>query len=187
MFRSRSILSMLFTIAAVATLHAAGGHHTGNALWITVREADGDVTTIAITEEIARAVMEADKDHDCIHQGKDGLVTREMIGAVLDGREESVDVHADDGGSATVFMKELTLPGNGGTGSLVMESWKEGKRVMHLALPVMELNIGDDGASEGSAEFSLDLRNLAPFLATSGGGVYIDNRRDGTEFWLYVD
>jgi hypothetical protein len=160
------------------------------ALWIEVKEKGDHKTTIAVTELIARQIIESDETN--VHfakKGKQGLITREMLRSVLDGREESVEVRDEDGSEAKLFMADLKVPGNkGGMGKLVLETYKLGSRTFRIALPEIEMEASDEeNGGTGSIEASIGWKGLLPFLAKEGGAIYIRTDKDETEVWLYVE
>ena len=160
------------------------------ALWIEVKDKGDQKTTIAMTEPIARQLLESDETK--VHfakKGKKDLVTREMLKSVLDGREESVEAREEDGSEAKLYMADLKVPGhNGGKGKLVLETYKSGSRTFRIALPEIELEASDeeDGGT-GRIETSIGWKALLPFLAKEGGAIYINTDKDDTEVWLYVE
>jgi len=95
----------------------------GKALWIEIREKGDRVTTIAMTEAIARQLLVSNqKKVSFSDEGKKDLITKDMLRAVLDGREESVEARDENGSDARLYMKELSLPGNGsGKEKVVLE------------------------------------------------------------------
>jgi hypothetical protein len=94
------------------------------ALWIEVKENGERTTTIALTEGIARQLLDTKEINVSFSEkGKSELVTREMLQAVLDGRERSMIARDGHGSEATVSLRSLRIPG-GKTGSnrLVLEN-----------------------------------------------------------------
>jgi hypothetical protein len=116
------------------------------ALWIEVKERGGHRTTIAMTEPIARLLLESDETKVCpVKKGRQDLITREMLRSVLDGREESVEARDEDGSEAKLYMDDLKVPGTrGGNGKLVLETYKSGSRTFRLALPEIEIEASDE-------------------------------------------
>ena len=159
-------------------------------LWIEVKEKGDHKTTIAVTEPIARQLLESDETK--VHLAKKGnkdLITREMLRLVLDGQEESVEARNEDGSEVKLFMADLKVPGHkGAKGKLVLETYKSGSRTFRIALPEIELEASDeeDGGT-GRIETSIGWKALLPFLAKEGGAIYIDTYEDETEVWLYVE
>jgi hypothetical protein len=160
------------------------------ALWIEVKEKGEHKTTIAMTEAIARQLLEADETK--VHFSKDGkkdLITREMLRSVLDGREESVVAKDEDGSEAKLYMADLNVPGHkGAKGKLVLETYKSGSRTFRIALPEIEIEASDeeDGGTD-SVEMSIGWKGLLPFLAKEGGAIYINSDKDENEVWVYVE
>lgn len=160
------------------------------ALWIDVKEKGEHKTTIAITEFVARQLL--DSDEPGVHlakKGKKDRITREMLRSVLDGEEESVEARDEDGSEVRLYMADLDVPGhNTGKGKLVFETYKSGSRMFRIALPEIELEASDeDIGGVGSIEMSIGWKGLLPFLAKEGGAIYIGSGEDETEVWLYVE
>lgn len=158
------------------------------ALWIEVKEKGDHKTTIAMTEPIARQLLESDETK--VHLAKKGnkdLITREMLRLVLDGQEESVEARDEDGSEVKLFMADLKVPGHKGEkGKLVLETYKSGSRTFRIALPEIEIEASDEENGE-SIDMSIGWKGLLPFLAKEGGAIYIDTYKDETEVWLYVE
>lgn len=160
------------------------------ALWIEVKEKGEHKTTIAMTELIARQIIESDETK--VHlakKGRDELLTREMLRSVLDGEEESVEVRDESGSEVKLYMADLKVPGNkGGKGKLVLETYKSGTRTFRIALPEIEIEASDeeDGGT-ANIETSIGWKGLLPFLAKDGGAIYINTDKDETEVWVYVE
>jgi hypothetical protein len=160
------------------------------ALWIEVKKHGDNETTIAITEAIARELIESDERG--VHLAKKGekdVITREMLKAVLDGKEESVEAQDKDGSEVTLHMADLKVPGRDGKQEkLIFEVYKSGSQTLRIALPEVEIeasNEEEDGV--GNIETSIGWKGLLPFLAKEGGAVYINSVKDDTEIWLYVE
>jgi hypothetical protein len=160
------------------------------ALWIEVKEKGDHRTTIAMTEHIARQLLESDETKVCLaKKGRQDLITREMLRSVLDGREESVEARDEDGSEAKLYMADLKVPGSrGGKGKLVLETYKSGSRTFRMALPEIEIEASDeeDGGT-ANIETSIGWKGLLPFLSKEGGAIYINTDKDETEVWLYVE
>jgi len=160
------------------------------ALWIEVKDKGDHKTTIAMTEFIARQLLESDENK--VHlakKGKKDLITREMLRSVLDGREESVGAQDEDGSEVNLFMADLKVPGQKGEkGKLVLETYKSGSRTFRIALPEIEIEASDEQTGgTGSIETSIGWKGLLPFLAKEGGAIYVNTDKDETEVWLYVE
>jgi hypothetical protein len=160
------------------------------ALWIEVKDKADHRTTIAMTEPIARQLLESDETK--VHfakKGKKDLITRDMLKSVLDGREESVEARDEDGSEAKLYMADLKVPGHrGGNGKLVFETYKSGSRTFRIALPEIELEASDEeNGGTGRIETSIGWKALLPFLAKEGGAIYLNTEKDDTEVWLYVE
>src|SRR5512143_2227781 len=68
------------------------------ALWIEVKEKGDHRATIAMTEPIARQLLDSDEPSvDLTNRGRKDIITREMLRSVLDGREESVEAQDENG------------------------------------------------------------------------------------------
>jgi hypothetical protein len=160
---------------------------TEKALWIEVKE-NGERKTIAVTEGIARKLLESTNMNVSFTEKEDDeLITREMLRAVLDGREPSITRHGDDGKMVTLSMKPVSLPGkNSGNDRLVLETYKSCEQTFRIALPELEISLGDD-ESEISVHANFDWKSWLPFLAKAGGGVYFKDHGEQTEVWLYVE
>ncbi len=160
------------------------------ALWIEVKDKGERKTTIAMTESIARQLLESDetKVRFAKEEGKE-LITRKMLGSVLDGRKESVEARDEDGSEAKLYMADLKVPGHrGGNGKLVLETYKSGSRTFRIAIPEIELEASDEeNGGIGNIETSIGWKALLPFLAKEGGAIYINSDKDDTEVWLYVE
>ena len=180
------LAGLLFICSSVLT----GCPTRERALWIEVKDKGDHKTSIAITEPIARLLLESDEKK--VHLTKEGEkdpFTREMLRSVLDGREESVEAQDGDGSQVKLYMADLKVPGRkDGKGRLVLETYKSGSRTFRITLPEIEIEASDeeDGGSE-SLELSIGWRALLPFLAKEGGAIYIDTDKDDTEVWLYVE
>jgi hypothetical protein len=147
-------------------------------------------TTIAVTEAVARQLLESDgKDTPFVKNGKNELITREMLRSVLDGREESVVARDEDGSEAKLYMADLSVPEHGErTAKLVLETYKSGSRTFRLALPEIEMEAtAAENGGTGIIDMRLGWKGLLPFLAKEGGAIYINSVTDDTEVWLYVD
>jgi gamma-glutamylcyclotransferase (GGCT)/AIG2-like uncharacterized protein YtfP len=160
---------------------------TEKALWIEARD-NSEQTTIAVTEGIARELLETTKMNVSFSKkGKRDLVTREMLQAVLDGRQQQISAHDDHGSEVTVSLKPLSVPGKkNGKNRLVLETYKAGKQTFRIALPELELSMGDE-KREASVNVDLNWKAWLPFLAKAGGAVLIKDHDDDTEVWLYVE
>ena len=160
------------------------------ALWIEVKKHGGLETTIAITEPVARELLDSDERE--VHLAKKGekdLITREMLKAVLDGKEESVEAQDEDGSEVTLHMADLKVPAHEGKHEkLVLETYKSGSRTLRIALPEIDIEASNDEQDGvGSIETSIGWKGLLPFLAKTGGAVYIKSDKDDSEIWLYVE
>ena len=135
-------ISSLF-IGLTMTIVSSGGllafqHHSERALWIETKEEGRLKTTLAITENIARMVVESkDKRINFSKKGKDNLITKKMVRKVLDGDEKSITVKDPDHDQVvTIYMRDLDVPGKEGRNNrLVLETYKDGKKSFSIALP----------------------------------------------------
>lgn len=188
--RSRLLPSAAIGVLFIVSgLLSAAKAFSERALWIEFQEEGKHTTTIAITEGIARELLDS-KDHGFHFSNRDKkeLLTREMLLAVLDGDKDVVEVHdSDNGTSARAYMRNLKSPGTGsGKDRLILETYKSGNRNFRIALP--DIEVEKEGIEDGElVKTSFGWKGLLPFLAKSGGAVYIDNREDDTEVWIYVD
>jgi hypothetical protein len=179
-----------FLIIATSILLGAAASSAGNsrsALWIEVKSDDQGMTRIAVTREIAVAMVEADKDGS-LHfhnHGHSDLITKQMIRDVLDGTRDIARAEDPDNGSeVTLYLKDLDLPRHaGGKGSIVMETYKNGERTFRLRLGDVEIETGD----KGDNDIAFNWKRLLPFLSKTGGAVYINNEREDSEVWVFVD
>jgi hypothetical protein len=160
---------------------------TEKALWIEVKE-NGALKTIAVTEGIARRLLDTKVlNVSFTKKKKDELVTREMLRAVLDGRERSITAHDENGSEVTVSLRSVRVPGeSSGNNRLVLETYKSGKQTFRIALPEFKMELADE-KSEASVHIDFDWKSWLPFLAKAGGGVYFNDHDDDTEVWLYVE
>ncbi len=159
------------------------------ALWIKVNENENHTTTIAVTEMLARHLLESgEPGKHFLMDDEEDILTKEMLRSVLDGEEDCVKVRDDDGAEIEVYMDDLNVPGHKrGDGKLILETYKEGVRTFRLSLPEIELEACDDADCEtGIMETHFGWRGLLPFLAGEGGAVYIDSDEDKTEVWVYL-
>ncbi len=157
------------------------------ALWIEVK-GDGEHKTIAVTEGIARRLLDSKDMHvNFSRHEKNDLVTREQLRAVLDRRERSITAHGDHGKEVTTSMKSINTPGkNNDKNRLVLEVYKKGKQTFRIALPELEIKSADE-KNELSIDVDLDWKEWLPFLAKEGGAVFIKDHDDDTEVWVYVE
>jgi hypothetical protein len=176
-------------IVAGALLLPAAASLAGNsrpALWIEVKNEEKGLTRIAVTREIAVALIEADDDSMHVDKhGKGDLITKQMISDVLDGTREIVRAKdPDDGSEVALYLKDIDLPRHaGGSGSMVLETYKNGERTFRMKLGEFEIEAG--GKDENSAAFGW--KRLLPFLSKAGGAVYVNNEREDSEVWLFMD
>ncbi len=162
--------------------------HREKALWIDVKKHGHQETTIAVTEPIVRQLLECDEVHFA-KKGEKDPITKEMLRAVLDGEQESVEVQDEDGSRLTLHMAQLEVPAHHAKQEdLVLEVHKGGSRTLRVSLPEIDVeasNEEEDGV--GSIETSIGWKWLLPFLAKEGGAIYINSDKDETEVWLYVE
>jgi hypothetical protein len=181
----RCLFALVCLLIACSAVVQAGSSRP--ALWIEVKDEHGELTTIAVTREIAAAMLEADKDGS-MHLNKHGhseLITKQMLRDVLDGTRETVHATDPDNGSeVTLYMKDIDLPGHAGTGgSVVLETYKNGERTFRMKLGEMEFEAG--GKDDNNV--TIGWKGLLPFLSRVGGAVYVNNDTDGSEVWLFMD
>lgn len=159
---------------------------TERALWIDVRESGGR-TTIAVTEGIARRLLDASEGKLSFTKKKNELLTRQMLRDVLDGRERAVTARDERGTEITVSTKPLSIPGQDrGKNRLVLDIYKSGEQTFHLTLPDLAIELGDE-EKKISLHADVDWKSWLPFLAKAGGAVYIKNYDEDTELWVYVE
>jgi len=161
------------------------------ALWIEAKERGEQKTTVAMTVGIARELLESkDAKVNFSQEGKKELITKDTLLAILDGRQESIELRdAEDGSEAKLYLKDLDIPGKeSGKNRLVLQVYKSGVKTFGIALPEVEVEKRDD-ESEGSnlEKISFGWKGLLPFLAKEGGAVYIQDQKDDTEIWIYVE
>jgi len=185
-FRATAIVTGMLFLSAFAL---ASTHRSQKALWIELKEKGGRTSTIAMTENIARQLLESDDTN--LHFSKKrerDLITKEMLRAVLDGRQESAEVSDDDGGSkAKLYMADLHVPANKGGGDrLVVETYKAGEKTFRIALPSIDIADAEEGTGN-EIETSIGWKSLLPFLSHGGGALYVRDEDHDSEVWIYVD
>lgn len=161
-----------------------------NALWIEVREKGDQRTVIAMTELVARLLLESDRPGGhFMKDGEKGLLTREMLKAVLDGDEESIEMEDEDGSDVRLYMDDLDVPdGDEGTGKLVIETYKSGSRTFRMALPEIEVEVSNEEQDGiGSLQVNIGWKGLLPLLRKKGGALYVLTDDGETEVWVYFD
>jgi hypothetical protein len=155
------------------------------ALWCEIKKQNGEKTTIAVTENIARGLLESDDTKFHFADKDDDVITREMLREVLDGEKDVVKAKDKDGSAVKIYMSDLKVPGHR-EGKLVLETYKHGNRTFRMALPEIEIGAADEDDNE-SADVSFGWRALLPSLAEEGGALYINNEEEETEVWIYLD
>lgn len=167
----------------------ASSHRSEKALWIEVKQNGECSSMIAMTENIARQLLESDETNvNFSDKRKRDLVTKDMLRSVLDGRQESADAVDEENGSAVrIYLADLKVPGNqdGGT-RLVLETYKAGSKTFRIALPEIELEDAEEGTGN-MIQTSIGWRGLLPFLSHGGGAVYVKDENHDTEVWIYVE
>jgi hypothetical protein len=166
-------------------------HHTEKALWAEIREHGKLKTTIAVTEGIARQLIKSKNAKvNFSGKGKRDIVTKEMIRSVLDGKEKSVMAQDEEHNQEIkLFMNNLDVPGRaGGNERLVLETYKAGKKKFSIGLPDVEVEESNDSEeSEDMVKMSFGWKGVLPFLAKSGGALYVHEHKEDTEVWIYVE
>jgi hypothetical protein len=178
------VLGLLFSSGVLF----ASTPRSEKALWIEINEKGGKRTIIAVTEGIARELLNSmhTKVNFSREESRD-LITKEMVQSVLDGDQESVEARDENGSRATLYMKALDMPRRrDGSGRLVLETFKSGKKIFHFSLPEIEIESHDE-ESDDFVSVSLGWKCLLPFLAKAGGAIYVEADDDETEVWIYVD
>jgi hypothetical protein len=165
--------------------------HSEKALWIEVKEKGNIKTTIAVTEGIAWQLVESKQTKaNFSGKGKKDVITKEMLRAVLDGREKSIVVRDSEGGSEVkIYLKDLDIPGKErGKDRLVLETYKSGQKKFSIGLPDIEVEeAGEDSGAGDLVKLSFGWKGLLPFLAKAGGAVYVKDYKGDTEVWVYVE
>lgn len=180
--------NLLFSLLLLCSALCWASCRSEKALWIELRRDGVQTTTIAMTEGIARLLLDNKKMNINFSEGeKARLVTRDMLRAVLDGSQAAMTSQDENGEEATVSMKSLSVPGTrDGNDRLVLETYKSGKQTFRISLPELEMERADEKTDE-SVKVNFGWKALLPFLAKVGGAVYINDHDDGTEVWLYVE
>jgi len=164
-------------------------HHSEKALWIETREHGHLKTMLAVTEPIARMVAESKETTVTFSPDSNDLVTKQMILDVLDGRERSMtrkDAELDQ--EVTMYLKDLEVPGREeGRSTLVLQTYKEGKKTFSITLPDIEVESKSDDGSGNLITRSFGWKALLPFLAKKGGALYVKDVKDDSEVWLFVE
>jgi len=179
-------------IGAACLLLLAGTAIAGDsprALWIEVNNAHEGKTTIAVTVDVMKALLEADTQdlHFNSGKGKKDLVTRAMIEDLLDGKRDVIDVEdTEENETAHLYLADLDIPDHEvKKDHVVLETYKDGKRDLRLSLGDFEIDKSSD--EDGDQGFNLNWRKCLPFLTQAGGAVYINNERDRTVVWVYAE
>jgi hypothetical protein len=177
-------------IVAASTLFYAAASPAANSrqvLWIETKSQDEGRVKIAVTREIADAVLEADNEgsmHWSSHDHKN-LITKEMVRDVLDGTKDVAEAEdSENGSTAKIYLGNVDLPRHdGGKGSVVFETYKNGERTFRMKLGEIEI----EGSEKGEMGVAFSWKRLLPFLKKTGGAVYISNEREDSEIWLFLD
>lgn len=161
---------------------------TEKALWIEVKEDGKRTTTIAMTEGIARKLLETEEMNvNFTEKGRHDLITRDMLRSVLNGEKRSVIARDENGSEAVVSLKSLNIPGErSGNNRLVLETYKSGNQTFRMVLPELEFEQADDKGDE-HVKVNFSWKALLPFLEEVGGAVYINDQDEDTEVWVYVE
>ncbi len=182
-----AITVAVFALSLSGTAFARGGTR---ALWIEINKESKGKTTIAVTEDVVRALLESNNDewHFKKEKGrKEDLITRQMVLDVLNGDKESVKVRDDDEGeTAHLYMDDLDVPRHTTNGNhVVLETFKDGKKTFRMSLGDFNIEKTDD---DGNGEsFFLNWQKLLPFVKHDGGAVYINTEQDDTVVWLFME
>ena len=185
------LLAVAIAVVTFPSPVQAFQHHAEKALWAEIREHGKLKTTIAVTEGIARQLIKS-KNAKANFSGKGNkdIVTKEMIRSVLEGKEKSVvardEEHSQD---IKLFMNNLDVPGKAsGNERLVLETYKGGKKKFSIGLPDVEVEESDEkDESDEMVKMSFGWKGVLPFLAKSGGALYVHEHKENTEVWIYVE
>jgi hypothetical protein len=182
-------IGLAMSIAFAGSL-SAFQHHSEKGLWIETKE-DGKLkSTLAVTENIAWMVVKSkDTKINFSKEGKHNIITKKMLRAVLEGDEKSITAKDPDRDQeVTIYTKDLDVPGEkGGNSRLVLETYKGGRKTFSIALPDIEVESKGDDDSDDLVTHSFGWKALLPFLAKSGGALYVNEEKDDSEVWLYVE
>lgn len=183
--------STLGTLILCSGVLFASETRSEKALWIEVKERGEQKTTVAMTVGIARELLESKETKvNFAEEGEKELITKDMLQAILDGRQEFIEAHDNENATeAKLYLKQLEIPGKeSGKNRLVLEVSKSGMKTFRIALPEIEVEKSGE-KSEGSEleRISFGWKGLLPFLAKEGGAVYIQVQKDDTEVWIYVE
>ncbi len=177
-------------VVCVIVLASTAMASNPRALWIEVNHESKGTTMIAVTEDVARALLEADNDEWHFSKGKgssEELITKQMLLDVLNGDKESINVR-DENEDATihVYMSDLDVPRHSSeSGHIVLETYKDGKRTLRISLGDLDIEQSDDEGN--AADIHLNWKKCVPFLKHPGGAVYVRNDEEDSQVWLYVD
>lgn len=178
---------ILFALFFVGSSVFAGNR--SRAIWIEVQKPGEGKTTIAVTENVVRALLESDSDDLNFHAAKgkkNELITRKMMQDLLDGERATIDVEDEDGETAHLYTSDLEVPHHkGGDNNVVFETYKDGKRTFRMSIGDFDIEQSDEDGD--SAGFSLNWRKCLPFLKDGGSAIYIQNEKEETTIWLYMD
>jgi hypothetical protein len=178
-------------IILVAFALSAGTWTTGRAeraLWIEFTDKDGKSGVVAVTEELARKVLDNEEIKlNFSEHAKKELITRRMVSNILDGRQERITVSEDDGSEATLSMRQLKIPSSRhGNGKIVLETYYDGERSFRMAIPDIEIESAEEKGDE-AVNIQFGWRALLPFFAETDGAIYIQNSDSNSEIWIYLD
>jgi hypothetical protein len=181
---------LISAMLATCTNVLLASPHREKALWIEVKEHGECKTTIAVTEPIARALLESEQLACCLGKSSEECtITREMLRALLDGDQETTEIQNEDGSEVKLYMASLKVPGYGEeNGKLILETYKEGARTLRISLPEIAIEaFNGKECEEECIQVNVGWKGLLPFLAKQGGAIYVDSQEDETEVWVYVD
>jgi len=185
---SGGTLLMCLLLLASPTLAAPADEQ--EMLWIDVTSATDPSTTIAISLNVARELYQSERQHLILgHKSHSEKELQQLIADVLDGDQEEGEVYdSEDSTRVRVWkgMAEVPTSGKGNGNTLVVEVRENGKVVTTIRLPniTVETSATDEDAV---VETAIGWRTFLPFLAESGGAVYIATGKDDSEVWVYVE
>lgn len=190
MQRSAALVIALLALLATPSFLQAFSQHSEKGLWIETREHGKLKTTLAVTENIARKVVESkDAKMNFAERGKKELVTKEMVKSILDGKQKSVTAKDPESDLViTMYLKDLEVPGDReGGNNLVLQTYKAGKKTFSITIPDIEVETKGDDDSGDLVTKSFGWKAFLPYLAKTGGALYVKGEKDDSELWFFVE